>query len=123
METCVQIIGHPKTGRKCSMKAVNGWRCHKHQDQSLYARVSYRTGHSKGKLDEITAAFVDEMGWDEVKAFNAEIRRGQLYDDAGGYLVRCIGKLFGARGRFDQLSNHRRRLANVFNPTSQGEPK
>lgn len=49
---------------------------------------------------EILFDAVDRMGWPEIHAFNAELHKGQgVYEDAGGYMMRCIKCLFGIRPR------------------------
>jgi len=41
---------------------------------------------------------IDRMGWDEINAFNAEFHTGQsVYEDAGGYFLRALGRLFGVK--------------------------
>ena len=43
---------------------------------------------------------IDRMGWPEINAFHSEFRRGQsVYEDAGGFLLRAIRKLFGLQPR------------------------
>jgi hypothetical protein len=43
---------------------------------------------------------LDRMGWPEIDAFNAEIRKGQdVYEDGGGYFMRAIKALFGIKPR------------------------
>lgn len=38
----------------------------------------------------------EDMGWPEIHAFNAELKRGQdIYEDGGGYFRRCILALMG----------------------------
>lgn len=47
---------------------------------------------------EILERAIDRMGWDEINAFHAELRRGQgIQEDAGGYFLRCIKTLFGLK--------------------------
>lgn len=43
---------------------------------------------------------IARMGWAEIDAFHAELRRGQsIYEDAGGYFLRAIRRLFGLPAR------------------------
>lgn len=62
--------------------------------------------NSLAKADLIAAGRVlDKMGWPEIDAFNEELRRGQGRDDAGGYMLRAIARLFGIeRGYNPQVS-------------------
>lgn len=44
----------------------------------------------------VLEAAIDRMGWPEIRAFRAELAKGQgIYEDAGGYLMRCYRRLFG----------------------------
>jgi hypothetical protein len=48
---------------------------------------------------------LDRMGWPEIDAFNAEIRKGQdVYEDGGGYFMRAIKALFGIKPRDPMLT-------------------
>src|SRR5690606_27629603 len=39
---------------------------------------------------------IERMGWPEIHAFRAELQRGQsVYEDAGGFFLRAIRRLFG----------------------------
>lgn len=41
---------------------------------------------------------IDRMGWPEIHAFHAELRRGQdIHEDAGGFMLRAIKRLFGIK--------------------------
>jgi hypothetical protein len=41
-------------------------------------------------------AAIDRMGWPEINAFQAELKRGQdIREDAGGFMMRAIRRLFG----------------------------
>lgn len=47
---------------------------------------------------EVLEAAIDRMGWDEIRAFQSELRRGQdMREDAGGYMIRAIKALFGVK--------------------------
>jgi len=40
----------------------------------------------------------EDIGWPEIRAFQEELRAGQgVREDAGGFLVRCIMRLFGRK--------------------------
>jgi hypothetical protein len=55
------------------------------------------TGYDPGR-EELAALerAIDRMGWREIDAFHAELRKGQdVYEDAGGYFMRAIRALFG----------------------------
>jgi len=39
---------------------------------------------------------IDRIGWDEINAYHAELRKGQdIYEDGGGFFLRAIKALFG----------------------------
>jgi len=40
---------------------------------------------------------ISKMGWPEIKAYENELRNGQQDDDAGGYFIRCLSRLFGVK--------------------------
>lgn len=107
---CKQLI----RGRQCTHKAQEGEYCHQHHDQTLFARVARECGVSKGVVDGIATALIAEMGWEQINAFHRELRRGQAEDDAGGYMLRAIGKLIGARGRYDHLELYKRGVKAMF---------
>lgn len=49
---------------------------------------------------EILFNAVENIGWDEIKAFQEELSKGQcIYEDAGGYYKRAIARLLGIRPR------------------------
>ena len=57
------------------------------------------TDFTPEELDLLERA-IDRMGWPEIHAFQQECRRGQdVYEDAGGYMIRCIKTLFGIKPR------------------------
>jgi len=114
-QCCKQVIRHE---RRCSLKANHGEYCQQHKGRTLYDLVSYDTGISKKQIDNVVTALVKRMGWEQVKAFQHEMARGQLYEDAGGYFTRAIGKLFGARGRYDELDICKR----AAKEATKGEP-
>jgi len=40
----------------------------------------------------------EDIGWDDIKRFNAELGKGQaVHEDGGGYFVRAIMALFGKK--------------------------
>jgi hypothetical protein len=48
---------------------------------------------------------VDRMGWDEIRAFYAERAKGQsIREDAGGFAMRALGRLFGVKPIEDVVS-------------------
>lgn len=48
----------------------------------------------------------DDLGWPDIERFNAELHKGQdVYEDAGGYMIRAIMALFGKKA--DPVMNYR----------------
>lgn len=46
--------------------------------------------------EEVLEAAIDRMSWPEIHAFQNELRKGQDYrEDAGGFMIRAIRRLFG----------------------------
>lgn len=88
---------------------------------NLIKRVSERTGVSYDKCQEIIDTTIDEMGWPEIGEYNKEFRRGQMYDDAGGFIMRAIGRLFGARHKYDELTNYKKSMKTMINFGNRNE--
>jgi len=43
---------------------------------------------------------IDKMGWPEIHAFYGELYKGQdIYEDAGGFFLRALRRLFGLKKR------------------------
>src|SRR5690606_2461026 len=57
------------------------------------------TGHVLALDDAERTAIeraIERMGWAEINAFHAELKRGQsIYEDAGGFFLRAFRRLFG----------------------------
>lgn len=50
---------------------------------------------------------IDRMGWPEINAFREELRRGQdIYEDAGGFWMRAIRRLFGLPSPYSVVVSH-----------------
>ena len=57
---------------------------------------------------EILEAAIDRMGWPEINAFHAELRKGQsIYEDAGGFMLRAIRRLFGLTHDRDEVVTYK----------------
>jgi len=60
------------------------------------ARMLKQNGYALGTEEDILNAAIDRMGWPQIQAFQAELRRGQdIREDAGGFILRAIKRLFG----------------------------
>jgi hypothetical protein len=56
----------------------------------------------------VIADAIDRMGWPEINAFQDELRKGQSVDeDAGGFWLRAIARLFRLRRRRDPVVTYR----------------
>lgn len=54
-------------------------------------------------------AAVDRMGWPEIRAYQSELRKGQsIYEDAGGYFLRAIRRLFGLPEKDEEVITYQR---------------
>lgn len=54
-------------------------------------------------------AAVNQMGWPEINAYRAEMRKGQdIYEDAGGYFLRAIRRLFGLPEKDEEVITYQR---------------
>jgi hypothetical protein len=50
---------------------------------------------------------IKRMGWPEIHAFEEELRKGQDYrEDAGGFMMRAIRRLFGMQPAMDDVTNY-----------------
>jgi hypothetical protein len=76
-------------------------------------------------LDEREAleAAIDRMGWTEIHAFEAEMRKGQgIYEDAGGYIMRGLRRLFGMPEKQDEIVTYQKAArAMVASAMRQGD--
>jgi hypothetical protein len=62
-------------------------------------------GDARAALDAATEA----MGWPEINAFKAEIHKGQsIFEDAGGYWMRALRRLFGLPAQDEEVINYQR---------------
>lgn len=54
---------------------------------------------------QILCEALERIGWNEIKAFKDELRKGQsIYEDAGGYFKRSISRLFGIAPREEAVT-------------------
>lgn len=94
---CTQML----RGRQCHVAAMkDSERCHKHQDQTLFARVARRCGVTSGVVESVANTLIDEMGWPEIHAFNHDYGQS-VYEDAGGFFLRKIGRLIGSKPKHE----------------------
>lgn len=65
-------------------------------------------------------AAVAGMGWPEIHAYRAEMRRGQsIYEDAGGYFMRGLRRLFGLPQIDEEVITYKRAAAAMIESVSQ----
>ena len=77
-------------------------------DLEFLLRVSERVHLPPSVVQSVLNVAIDEMGWPEIDAFNKEVRRGQdICEDAGGFWLRCIGRLFGVKSPQDEVKTYR----------------
>ena len=59
----------------------------------------------------------EDIGWEQISAFQAEIAKGQaVTEDAGGFLVRAIMRMFGKRP--DPVLTYRKAVAALLSAES-----
>lgn len=57
---------------------------------------------------QVIADAIDRMGWPEIHAFETELRMGQdVREDAGGFMMRAIARLFGLKRRRDPVVTYK----------------
>ena len=72
---------------------------------------------------EALEAAIDRMGWPEIHAFHAELRKGQDYrEDAGGFAMRAIRMLFGLPRPALDVVNYQQ-AAKAMGPLKTAEEK
>ncbi len=61
----------------------------------------------QSREEDILRAAVWRMGWPEINAYHDELNKGQdVREDAGGYFMRAIGRLFGVKPQRDVVTTH-----------------
>lgn len=80
--------------------------------RALSERILVKIFDSPGEYStterRILELAVDRMGWDEIHAFNHELNRGQdVREDAGGYIMRAIRRLFGLGTNMETVENYK----------------
>jgi hypothetical protein len=64
---------------------------------------------------------VARMGWNEIHAFRDELHKGQsIFEDAGGYLMRCIRRLFGLPVEDREVVNYRQAIQRMVDTLDDG---
>jgi len=73
--------------------------------KNLQTEVAESLGIEEQLVCAVIAKTISLMGWEEIKAFHAEKSKGQsVFEDAGGYLLRCIAVLFGKKTNYEVLN-------------------
>lgn len=73
---------------------------------------------------ELLEAAIDRMGWDEIHAFNAELCKGQsIYEDAGGFMLRAIRRLFGLKHDRDEVVTYQEAARALIESAKKREAK
>lgn len=81
------------------------------QARGITAARQIHSGDRKALLEEA----VDRMGWPEIHAFQNELRRGQdIREDAGGFMMRAIRRLFGLPSPFNEVETYRQAMAKMI---------
>lgn len=67
-----------------------------HAGSVSYMAVQIATAIEDAELWAVERA-ISRMGWHEIRAYEDEWLKGQQDDDAGGYFLRCLSRLFGVK--------------------------
>lgn len=87
-------------------------------------RVAARTGFAKSSIQIMLDSFVEELSWDELHLYFAELRKGQsIREDAGGYFIRCIKRLFGYPVADEEIITYQKALSALIQPSTSTEAK
>ena len=81
-------------------------RCYEH-GQPDYVLAGDAIKKLLAERDAGFEAAIDRMGWPEIHAFQEELRRGQdIYEDAGGFIMRAIRQLFGLPSPLSEVTTY-----------------
>jgi hypothetical protein len=81
-------------------------RCYEH-GQTDYVLAGDTIKALLADRDAGLEAAIDRMGWPEIHAFQDELRRGQdVFEDAGGFMMRAIRRLFGLPSPYSEVTTH-----------------
>ena len=81
-------------------------------DRAVIAVVDDLEALLRGEELEILHRATDRMGWPEINAFKAEMSKGQgVYEDAGGYFMRGLRRLFGLPALDEEVITYRKAAA------------
>lgn len=75
--------------------------------ERLKREVEFWTASANAHEEDVLRKAVWRMGWPEIKAFQDELSKGQdVREDAGGYFMRAIGRLFGVKPERDEVTTY-----------------
>lgn len=90
--------------------------------RTVISRVAQRIGVSEALVQRVAETFCDELSWQELHPYFDELRKGQsIYEDAGGYFLRCIKRLFGIRTDDEEILTYRKAMAELVKAASEGK--
>ncbi len=92
--------------------------------EALRAESALLERQWRSREEDILRAAVWRMGWPEINAYHDELNKGQdVREDAGGYFMRAIGRLFGVKPQRDVVTTHQdaamAMLDNLTQPPTQ----
>jgi hypothetical protein len=83
--------------------------------ESIITKTACQLNISKETIQLVADTLIHNMSWQDIDNYHAEFRKGQIYEDAGGYFLRCVGKLIGAKSKYCDLYNHKKSLKDTLN--------
>jgi len=89
----------------------------------IIERVAQRTGFPESSVRIMLDNFFYELSWDEIHEYHRELRKGQsVYEDAGGYFIRCIKRLFGYPVDDEEVITYRNALKALVADKNNPQP-
>jgi len=88
---------HPEDAAEGRTDGFPLWMFYAHAARAALAAMCEGVGRGMVEREALENA-INRMGWDEIHAFQNELRKGQdIYEDAGGFFMRAIKALFGIK--------------------------
>jgi hypothetical protein len=82
---------------------------------NIITKTAHKLNIPEETIQLVANTLIDNMSWEDIDNYHAEFRKGQIYEDAGGFVARCIGKLIGAKSKYCDLYNHKQSLTHTLN--------
>ena len=87
---------------------------------SLLQFAAKTAGVTPEQAEEVLETIVANLGWPEIHAMQAELRRGQdIYEDAGGFFIRAYRMLFGLPRIDWEIQNYQQAVRTLLKDVAQ----